>query len=114
MLDKTWMHNDNLQYQIDKDSKNMQIESNLSEERNDGEVHYMPSLHLVVIEVEILEQAKSICICITRKVELKNVFAHQLKPALLITVHHCGDGDIRPIDILQNKFQEILTEFQSL
>jgi len=51
---------------------------------------------------------------IIRKAELKNVSARLLKRALLIKVHHLGDGSTLQTEEPPGEFQEILTEFHGL
>jgi len=70
----------------------MWIANNLWEEREDGQVQYLPGLCPLDVEEGIVEQAKFMGINIKRKAELKNVSARMLKRAFLIKVHHRADG----------------------
>jgi hypothetical protein len=76
----------------------MWIADNLWEEREDGQVHYLPGLHPLDVDEGIVEQAKFMGIHIIRLAELKNISTRLLKWAFLIKVHHCGDGDTLPTD----------------
>jgi len=92
----------------------MWIADNLWEEREDGQVHYLPGLRPLDVHKEIVEQATFMGIHIIRKAELKNVSACLLKWAFLIKIHHCGDGSTLQTDKPPGEFQEMLTEFQGL
>jgi len=114
LLGKRWMRDINRRYQIDHDSNEMWIADNLWEEREDGQVHYLPGLCPLDVDEGIVEQTKFMGIHIIWKAELKNVSARLLKRAFLIKVHHRGDGSTLQTDEPPGEFQEMLTEFQGL
>jgi len=92
----------------------MWIADNLWEERENGQVHYLPGLRPLDVDEGIVEQAKFMGIHIIRKAELKNVSTRLLKRAFLIKVHHRGDGDTPLTDGPPGEFQDMLTEFKGL
>jgi len=92
----------------------MWIADNLSGEREDGRVHYLPGLRPLDVHDGIVEQAKCMGIHIIRKAELENVSASLLNPAFLIRVHHRGDGDTLQTEKPPGEFQEMLSEFEGL
>src|ERR1700730_14459526 len=98
------MRDINRRHQIDHDSNEMWIADNLWEEREDGQVHYLPGLRPLDVDESIVEQAKYMGIHIIRKTELKNVSARLLQRAFLIKVYHRGDGDTHPTDGPPGKF----------
>jgi len=114
VLGKRWMRDIKRQYQIDHDSNEMGIADNLWEEREDGQVHYLPGLHPLDVNKGIVEQAKFMGLHIMRKAEPENVSARLLKLAFLIKVHHRGDGSTLQTAESPGEFQEMLTEFQGL
>ena len=114
VLSKRWIRDTNRRYQIDHDSNEMCIADNLWEEREDGQVHYLPGIRPLDVDERMVEQAKFMGIHIIRKAELKNISARLLKWAFLIKVHHCGDGSTLQTDEQPGEFQEMLTEFLSL
>jgi len=113
VLGKRCMHDIIRQYPIDHERNEMWIADNLWEEREDGRVHYLPGLSPLDNDEGIVEQAIFMGIHIIRKAELKNLSTHLMKQALLIQVHHRGDGDTLPTEP-PAKFQDMLTEFQVL
>jgi hypothetical protein len=92
----------------------MWIANNLWEEREDGQVHYLPGLHPLDIDEGIVEQAKFMGIHIIQKDKLKNVSARLSKWAVLIKVHQRGNAGTHLTDEQPGEFQKMLTEFQGL
>jgi hypothetical protein len=92
----------------------MWIADNLWDEREEGQVHYLPGLRPLDVDEGIVEQAKSMGINIIRRAELTNVSARLFQQAFLINVHHCGDGDANSTNEPPGEFLEMLKEFQGL
>ena len=76
-------------------------------------MHYLPGLHPLDVNEEIVEQAKFMGIHTIRKAELKNVSTCLVRRAFLIKLHHRGDCDTHPTEP-PGEIQDVLTEFQSL
>jgi len=57
MLGKRWMHDTNRWYQTNHDSNLMSIANHLWEEREEGRVHIVPSIHHLDINKKIVQQA---------------------------------------------------------
>jgi len=113
VLRKRWMRDINWHYQIDHHCNEMSIADNIWEEREDGQVYFLPGLCPLDIDDGTVEQAKFMGIHIIQKAALKNISTCLLERAFWIKVHHHGDGDKRPTDEPPGEFEDMLTDFHS-
>jgi len=103
----------NRQYQIDHDNNEMLISYNLWEEREDGQLHYLPGQCPLDVNEGIVGQAKFMGIHLIQKAELQNISTHLLEQAFLSKVNHRDNGDTLPTEP-PGEFQDMLTEFNGL
>jgi len=104
----------NGRYQIDHEHNEMWIADNRWEEREDGQVQYVPGMHPFDLNKGIVEQATFMGILIIRKTDHKTISAHLFKWALLNNVHYHSEGNTLLTDESLCEFQDTFTEFRCL